>query len=349
MLELNSVINKFNSFEIKSNEDDCIENEIKINKLLDKIKYNISNILDNKFNNTEVGEVIDYAVSSVGKMIRSRLLIMFASNAYNFEDLEDEVCELASLVELIHLSSLIHDDIIDDANFRRKKLSLQAKFGKSAAVYAGDFIISRVYMYLAKNSLRKVSLELTQSIEDMCAGEIGQNMCKYKSNITIDQYIDNIKGKTCSLFKTSCLLGASFADFTAKDLKNIEQFGMNFGLMFQLIDDLLDYTSNLNKAGKDCRKDFIEGIYTYPIICLIEKESSNIELRRILIKNQNHQLEDEDFMKVVSLANKSGAIDLTKKEIKRLAAINQEILDNLACTSFSRYLSKSILKKIEVI
>lgn len=348
MTEQNSTIKKSNTLIINIREDEDSKNKIKLNQLLDKIKNNISLILDNQFKNTDVGDVLDYAISSVGKMVRSRLMILFASFSDNFEDYEDEACEMAALVELIHLSSLIHDDIIDDAYYRRNKISVQAKFGKDAAVYAGDYIISKIYFYLAKNSMRLPAMNLAKCIEEMCIGEIGQSRCKYNSNIKISDYIENIKGKTASLFKTSCLLGANFSDFSDNQLKDISEFGINFGILFQIMDDLLDYTSNVKKIGKECNKDFIDGIYTYPIICLIYLEKNNRDLQMILERNKDHNLEKNDFIKLVKLVQKSGAIDLTKKEIERLSNKNLEILNKLNGNNMTRYISESIMNKLKI-
>lgn len=344
----NSTIKKSNTLTINIVEDDDLKNKIRLNQLLDKIKNNISLILDNQLENTDVGDVLDYAISSVGKMIRSRLMILFASFSDDFDACEDEVCEMAALVELIHLSSLIHDDIIDDAHYRRNKISVQAKFGKDAAVYAGDYIISKIYFYLAKNSMRLPAMSLSKCIEEMCIGEIGQSKCKYNSNIKFSDYIDNIKGKTASLFKTSCLLGANFSDFNENELRDISDFGINFGIVFQIMDDLLDYTSDFHKRGKESNKDFVDGIYTYPIICLIYLEKNNKKLQMILEKNKYHNLEKNDFTKLVKLVQESGAIDLTKKEIERLSNKNLEILNKLDGNDMTRYISKSIMNKLKI-
>lgn len=348
MLEKNSIVEKSTYPILEIGEVDYFENEIELNRLLGKIQQNIVTIMDNKFLGTDIGEVLDYAVSSVGKMIRSRLIILFASYCDDFEEFEDEICNAAALVELVHLASLIHDDVIDDSNYRRNKKSVQSKFGKDKAVYAGDYIISKVYYYLAQNSLRGFAMNLVKSIEKMCIGEIGQRLCKYDSNVSLDQYVENIKGKTCSLFETACLLGASFSDFDKNTLREIKEFGTNFGLMFQLRDDLLDYTSNMEEAGKECNKDFLDGIYTYPVICLINEEKDNIELAKILEKNKKHEVNDDDFIELLGLIHKSGAIDQTKEVINNLLDKNVEILSKLKANSRTNFMSQSILSMLQI-
>lgn len=345
MSEQNRTIKQSNTIVMNIRKED--ENKIKLYQMLNKIKQEMRKIVGNQIPNSDVADVIDYSISSFGKMIRSRLMILFASFSNNFNDHVDEICKMAALIELTHLASLIHDDIIDDASYRRNNVSLQKKFGKNAAVYAGDYIISRIYYYLAKNSMRLAAIKIAKCIEAMCIGEIGQGRCRYDSRVTLSDYIENIKGKTAALFEASCLFGAGFSNFSKDQMQEIADFGLNFGIIFQIVDDLLDYTSDLENIGKECNKDFIDGIYTYPIICLIYLENNNEELIEILQKNKDHNLCRQDLTKLVKFVNKSGAIDLTKKEIKRLLIRNIEILNSLEGNQMTKYISQSIFDKLQ--
>jgi heptaprenyl diphosphate synthase len=315
--------------------------------LLEKIKYNIISIVDNQFTESQVGSVLDYAISSLGKMVRSRLLILCASLADDFEEKKEEVCTLAALVELVHLSSLIHDDIVDDANYRRGLLSVQAKFGKDAAVYAGDYIISKVYYFMAKNFMREEAMILVKCIEKMCRGEIGQDLSKYDEDVSLERYLSNIDGKTAALFRSSCILGGKLADLNEDEILRLSDFGTNFGVMFQLLDDMLDFTSDFEKIGKEIHKDFIEGIYTYPIIKVIENNKDNPNLKEILRKNKENSLLEEDLLKLREIVKEEKVIEETKKEIRKLHLKNIEILQEFEENPMSRHFAKSIFSSLE--
>ena len=173
-----------------------------------KVKKYIEQFTAHSFNGTKTGDVLCDATSSRGKMIRPRLVLMAA--AYGSEELQENerLYQLAAIVEMTHLASLIHDDVVDEAPFRRGKPSIQSKYGKSAAVYAGDFIMSRISYHLMREGLNRAGIVLTKTVEEMCAGEIGQAMCRYRENVTIPEYLQNIHGKTVALFMACCRIGA---------------------------------------------------------------------------------------------------------------------------------------------
>ena len=139
-----------------------------------KVKKYIEQFTAHSFEGTKTGAVLCDATSSRGKMIRPRLVLMAA--AYGSEELQENerLYQLAAIVEMTHLASLIHDDVVDEAPFRRGKPSIQSKYGKSAAVYAGDFIMSRISYHLMREGLNRAGIVLTKTVEEMCAGELCQ-------------------------------------------------------------------------------------------------------------------------------------------------------------------------------
>ena len=230
------------------------------------------------------GAVLDDAASSQGKMIRPRLVLMAGSFGTDRDDVRERLYKLAAVVEMTHLASLIHDDVVDDAPVRRGKPSVQSKYGKNAAVYAGDFLMSRITFYLMREGLNRAGMVIAQAVEEMCAGEIGQAMCRYKEDVTIDQYQQNIHGKTVALFRACCRIGAMESGCDERVSRMLESFGECLGFMFQMRDDLLDFVPDSSMIGKKAREQpggrrllhpymerSAEGTLTHADICRMEE------------------------------------------------------------------------------
>ena len=190
-----------------------------------RVKEYIKLYTQHPFEGTATGAVLDDAASSQGKMIRPRLVLMAGSFGTDRDDVRERLYKLAAVVEMTHLASLIHDDVVDDAPVRRGKPSVQSKYGKNAAVYAGDFLMSRITFYLMREGLNRAGMVIAQAVEEMCAGEIGQAMCRYKEDVTIDQYLQNIHGKTVALFRACCRIGAMESGCDERVSRMLESFG----------------------------------------------------------------------------------------------------------------------------
>ena len=276
---------------------------------------------------TPTGKVLEDTVSSLGKMIRPGLLLACASfGPYSVEN-KERLYLLGALVELTHLSSLIHDDIIDDAPIRRGRSSIQGAYGKDAAVYAGDFLIARINYWEAKETCNEAAKILAATVEDMCIGEIGQAMCRYHSNVTCKQYYDNIKGKTASLFRAACKIGAMTAGCEEEMIHILERFGEHLGIMFQLRDDLIDFDTNGSSEGKKTHKDFQDGIYTLPVLMAMRFPEARKELLPIMEENYKRVLEEEELRQMEEIVNRYHGVEDTWNEILRRADMCHDILD----------------------
>ena len=201
---------------------------------MERVNYYIHKIAENSFAGTRTGAVLDDVLGSSGKMIRPRLLLLCSAFGPYPSERAERLCMLAAMVELTHMASLIHDDIIDEAPFRRGKPSIQGKYGKDAAVYAGDFLIERVHYWQVKEQLIDAAMILSKTVENMCIGEIGQAVCRYDVNVTVDAYLKNIKGKTASLFSTACELGAIEAGCSKDIAGKLKCFGEYLGIYLSL-------------------------------------------------------------------------------------------------------------------
>ena len=305
-------------------------------------------IVKNPLSNTETGSIINDAVSSSGKMIRSKLLLLCGTLGPLWEAKKERLCALAALVELTHLASLIHDDIVDDAPYRRGKPAIHSKYGRNAAVYAGDLLIASVYHYQAAEQLNESGAVLSKAIERMCAGEIGQDACRYKEEVTIEEYLHNVKGKTAALFQVACRIGAREAGCCDALVSTLERFGENIGFMLQLRDDLLDFTADGKVPDKELHRDFLSGIYTMPLLKALEHPDAQKTLRPVIRENARRRLSSEEISDMEKNVIRLGGIDGTRAEIKTLAKKNEKLLDTIEDNALTVTLMKKITKLLEV-
>lgn len=313
---------------------------------VERVRYYMHKIAENSFAGTGTGAVLDDVLGSFGKMIRPRLLLLCSAFGPHSKEKNERLCMLAAMVELTHLASLIHDDIIDEAPYRRGKPSIQGKYGKDAAVYAGDFLIERVHYWQVKEQLIDAAMILSKTVEDMCIGEIGQAVCRYDVHVTADDYLKNIKGKTAALFSTACKLGAMEAGCGSDVAEKLKCFGEYLGIMFQFRDDLLDFTSSEVAEGKEIHKDFHDGIYTLPVLMALETPEGREALLPIMKENAKRNLGSEEIGHMEKEVIRCGGVKRTVEEIHRYAALAGEILDSLEDIPEARKIRR-MLDKLE--
>jgi len=209
----------------------------------------------------------DYVRSSGGKRVRPALLIL-ANLACGGEGKSEGVIRLAAVMEMLHTATLVHDDIIDNAELRRGRESVNARFGNQMAVLMGDWL----YMSAFETSLRERSLEildiLTRLTRKMTEGELIQLSVIGNTEISEEAYFDILRRKTAYLFSGCCEIGAILAGADAETKAALRDYGMNLGVAFQLADDLLDFTSDEDSLGKASGADLLEGKLTLPLIML---------------------------------------------------------------------------------
>lgn len=207
-------------------------------------------------------EILDYIQINSGKMLRP-LLVFYAYQLCNGKDYQ-EMIDVASGVELIHIASLIHDDIIDQSNLRRGTPTVHCRYGSSVAVLAGDFLFAKAFYLFANYSEQKVLSLMTDVICQMCAGEIEQLI---KPGQSETYYWNYILKKTACLLGSACKAGALIgSNLEVNFQSDLEKFGRYLGYAFQLVDDILDYLPISNKLGKELGDDYARGLWTLPII-----------------------------------------------------------------------------------
>jgi len=215
----------------------------------------------------------DYLRASGGKRVRPALLVLANYASGGNGDGDDVIC-LATVMEMLHTATLVHDDIIDNADLRRSRASVNSRFGNQAAVLMGDWL----YMSAFETSLRERSLAildiLTRLTRKMTEGELIQLTMIGNSEIKQEVYFDILRRKTAYLFAGCTEIGAILAGAGPEAQSALREYGMNLGISFQLADDLLDFTSTDDALGKAAGADLLEGKITLPLILLLNSEPS---------------------------------------------------------------------------
>ena len=212
----------------------------------------------------------EYLRASGGKRVRPALLIL-ANHAVGGEGSTENVIRMATVMEMLHTATLVHDDIIDNADLRRNRPSVNSRFGNNTAVLMGDWL----YMSAFETTVKERSLEiidiLTRVTRKMTEGELIQLTRVGRLDITEEDYFDILKRKTAYLFAACCEVGGILGEAKQVQKEALRDFGMNLGVAFQLSDDTLDLTAMTENLGKAAGSDLLEGKLTLPLIYLLRK------------------------------------------------------------------------------
>jgi heptaprenyl diphosphate synthase len=226
-----------------------------------------------------LADIAAHLISAGGKRLRPCLTILSALAAD--AEVTDDLVQGAVSVELVHLGSLYHDDVIDEAPTRRGVESVNARWGNLVAVVAGDFLLARASEIAAALGT-EVSGLLAHTIGRLCEGEVSEIQFAYNAARTEAAYLSAIAGKTASLMSTSCRIGGLVANAPSDVVDALTTFGQAFGMAFQIWDDILDVIGMEQSLGKPAGHDLVEGVYTLPVIRALAAPSIGEELRDLL-------------------------------------------------------------------
>lgn len=275
------------------------------------------------------GKILRDMKMSRGKRLRPRLLLMASRYGENYQTVRKRLCRLGALVELIHMASLVHDDIVDDAPLRRGLPTTQARYGKDMAVYAGDLILSRIVQSLFRDGFMKLGACFGDTVEAMCLGELGQMQCRGREDVTVSQYMRNIYGKTAALCRLACIAGAVESGCGEEVVRQLEELGVNFGYMFQIRDDLLDFVSNTVKEGKPTQADFREGIYTLPVIYALQDQKIRPGIIRLIYMAKEECFGSREEEELKALVIEGGGIRRASEDMESCAKRAMQAIENL--------------------
>jgi len=238
---------------------------------------------------------------SGGKMLRPTfVLISSRFGDYN----KNKAHALAAVIEMLHMATLVHDDIVDDSRLRRGKETVQSKYGKDYAVYIGDYLFCKCFKILAENSsLKDINVD-SNSMTKICIGEIDQLSSRFDKNISIKSYLKRIASKTAELFSLSLYSGASSSNCDEKLSRKLWHIGHNIGMAFQIIDDILDYSGDEKKLGKASANDLKQGVLTLPVLYALSLKDENFNN---LINKQLYS--EEDIENIVKFVKDSNSLD----------------------------------------
>ncbi len=258
--------------------------------------------------NKPVQEAILAMIHAGGKLLRPAYQLLFSQ--FGPEQDRKKAVSIAAAIEMLHTATLIHDDIVDDADLRRNKATIRARFGNNTAVYAGDYLFVSCFKLMADYASSMKSLQLnSRSMEKILTGELGQMTDHYNLAITVAEYLENISGKTAELFALSCSIGA-FESGTSKSFaKKAAEIGEAIGLAFQIMDDILDYTQTSTEIGKPVLEDVRQGVYSLPLIYALQTQKDQLEP----LLNKQSEMTEADTRQVLQIVQASEGVKKAKQ------------------------------------
>jgi heptaprenyl diphosphate synthase len=224
-------------------------------------------------------QITTHLIAAGGKRIRPLLAVASATGGTRPAS-EADLFGGVSL-ELMHLASLYHDDVMDEAEMRRNVESVNSRYGNIVAIVAGDYLMARSAAIAASLGVEVATL-LADTLALLTRGQVSEVRTAYSVTRTIDDYYEAIGGKTASLMASACQVGALTAGHSGDQLEALGEYGTELGLVFQLRDDILDITAVDGELGKPAGQDLAEGIYTLPVLYALEDESAGAELTELL-------------------------------------------------------------------
>lgn len=224
-----------------------------------------------------MADVASHLLSAGGKRLRPALTLTSYYAACGAARASDAAVIGGTSVELVHIGSLHHDDVIDEADTRRGVPSVNARWSNIVAILSGDYLLARASA-LAASLGADVAALLADTIGELCRGQVLELRHLFDAERSEDTYLSAIQGKTASLFSTSCRIGGMVAGVNGPTLDALSTFGENLGMCFQIIDDVLDVTAEEAALGKPSGNDVAEGIYTLPVIYALEERPELSEL-----------------------------------------------------------------------
>ena len=238
----------------------------------------------------------NYIFKSDGKKIRSRLNLIASSSSKN-----SDRYKLASIIELLHTATLVHDDVVDNASTRRGAVSVNSLWSNAHGVLIGDYIYSKAFMLMVEIGKKDILAELADATNDISQGELIQLDAISNIKISLNKLKKISYFKTGRLFEASAKTGAMLAGANKNFIKNISESAKNIGILFQIKDDLLDY-SNSSKTGKQSFQDLKEGKITYPFFFAL-KNSSQKEKKQLISFLGNQRLNEKKALVLISKLN----------------------------------------------
>lgn len=239
-----------------------------------------------------------------GKRIRPVFVLLSGQfGTFNIEPIKT----VAVSLELIHMATLVHDDVVDEAELRRGKPTVKSRYGNRVAMYTGDYILARALESIADIEDPRIHRILSKALVEVCVGEIEQIRDKYNWDQNVRSYLRRIKRKTALLIATSCKLGALATGASEVEANKLYRYGYYIGISYQIIDDILDFTSSANELGKPTGNDLLQGNITLPVL-LAMQDKDFYEFLRELFRDPT-SISEENMKELLFKLEKTDSIN----------------------------------------
>ena len=280
-----------------------------IGKKLEKVEEIIEKNLKSR---SKPLEELLQSLSTGGKRLRPAFTILSAGFG---KHQKDKIYEAAAGIELLHMATLVHDDIIDEAEMRRGKTTANSLYGDKMSVYVGDYLLSRAVLLLSRTLPDDRLESIARGLKSICEAEVEQFFSRFNLDISLFQYLKRIGRKTSALFAFSCGEGAYLSGCSENVRRNLVKFGFYFGMAFQMYDDILNIAGDASETGKPRGNDIKEGIITIPFILALRKNPVFAgKVRSIMSDNA---INDTDVELIIDQIIESGGIEDTRAWIDR--------------------------------
>lgn len=286
-------------------------------------------------------ELNNYLLEGKGKRIRPALVIISsrATSRDKLSTINYQLTKIASAIELIHIASLVHDDIIDEATLRHHKPTINVRFGEDVAIAFGDYLYAVAFELIASCKNTDILSCISQATKALCEGELIQVCERDNLSLLKERYLLIVKNKTASLFAASCQSGAMLAYGRPLVQNALKEYGLNLGIAFQIIDDYLDLVSSEENLGKNAGLDFKMGELTLPVLNLLSESRDDKNRIMELLKNQEREGALQDLRQ--RFIN-SGAFQKTRKDAFLYIRKAKHCLHNLKNSSYKESLSSLV-------
>jgi octaprenyl-diphosphate synthase len=301
----------------------------------------VGDIIDNELHSDHpvVSDLCRRLTHYRGKMLRPALVLLSGKATGETTPAHET---LAAVVEIVHLATLIHDDVLDESAIRRKHRTFNATDGNEMAVLLGDYLISHAYHLCSSLDDQYAVRAIGATTNTVCEGEIVEIHHRHDCDLTETRYFDIIRGKTASLTATCCMLGARYAGADAEVVSSMQRYGLCSGLAFQIVDDVLDLTGDETQTGKSVGRDMAKGHATLPVIHCLEHGPADIadQVREHLAGNMDLDIRDG----LIRSGSIDYAMDVARGYVQ--SAVNQlDILDDSLARETLTFLAEFILHR----
>ncbi|MCZ6694597.1 MAG: polyprenyl synthetase family protein [Bacteroidetes bacterium] len=286
-------------------------------------------------------KIMGYIVKRKGKQMRPMFVFLAAGVAGN---INDSTYRGASLIELLHTATLVHDDVVDDANYRRGFFSINALWKNKIAVLVGDYLLSRGLLLSIDHGDHNLLKIVSQAVREMSEGELLQMEKARHLDITQEIYFEIIRQKTASLIASCCAVGASSVGANHGTVEKMHEFGENVGMAFQIKDDLFDYGNE--EIGKPLGIDIKEKKMTLPLIYSLTK-ATWLKKKEIIYIIRHQSNKPKKVAMVIEFVKKSGGIEYATEVMQKYHLQAQDVLSGFADSTYKKSLSQLVTFTID--